>query len=364
MSEERISSSELFTLVFGFIIGSTIVLPIAPMAKKDSWLAEGLAVIGGTLLALIYTSLARRYPGKSLVQYAPLSLGRYVGKAFGVLYIWYALHLGALVLRNFGELITLVLLPGTPPVVVYGVMIFMIALAVRQGVEVLGRTSQFLFIIIVFNIIIITVLIIPRASLDNLRPMLGEGWLPVLKGAWEELAFPYGETVLFAMVLPHLNRPHQARSTFLKALVTGGVLLGIATARNWAVLGNLTSSLIFPSFEVSRMISIADFIDRVEALVLVTWISVGFIKIGVCYYAATTGLAQWLGLQDYRPLVYPIGIIMAALSLLVYANVHEMLDFAARIWPPYSLPFQIVIPLIMLFAATWRRAGGKAPANY
>jgi spore germination protein KB len=41
-------------------------------------------------------------------------------------------------------------------------------------------------------------------------------------------------------------------------------------------------------------------------------------------------------------------MILTGLSLWVYDSAPEMLAWAIEVWPYYSLPFQIFIPLLLL----------------
>lgn len=51
---------------------------------------------------------------------------------------------------------------------------------------------------------------------------------------------------------------------------------------------------------------------------------------------------------------------MTALSILVYKNIMEQISFAAKVWPVYSLPFEVGIPLLLLtvsFVRGYRQVG-------
>jgi spore germination protein KB len=64
-------------------------------------------------------------------------------------------------------------------------------------------------------------------------------------------------------------------------------------------------------------------------------------------------------LADYRPITFPIGTIIGALSFLLFANIHELLTFLSKVWGPYSMPIELGLPLILLTAAWIRKKGGK-----
>jgi hypothetical protein len=54
----------------------------------------------------------------------------------------------------------------------------------------------------------------------------------------------------------------------------------------------------------ARYISITDFLQNLESIIMAIWVAGTFIKISVLYYALVLGTAQWLNLSDYRPLIF------------------------------------------------------------
>jgi spore germination protein KB len=65
-------------------------------------------------------------------------------------------------------------------------------------------------------------------------------------------------------------------------------------------------------------------------------------------------------LENYKPLVFPIGLLLMILSLLLYSNVVELVSFLAKVWPSYSLiVFEVGIPLCLLMTAMIRGQGRK-----
>jgi len=131
----------------------------------------------------------------------------------------------------------------------------------------------------------------------------------------------------------------------------------LITLRTLLVLGPATAKLWYPVLEAVRMINLFNIIQRVEAAVVINWIGFGFIKITVCFYAFVLGLAQWLNLKDYKPLLLPAGVLMVSLSILVYDNYVEEVFFASMIWFPYAMPITFIIPLVMLAVAGIRGQG-------
>ena len=135
--------------------------------------------------------------------------------------------------------------------------------------------------------------------------------------------------------------------------------------RSILTLGEANVSIFFFSTYASvRLINIGEFLQRIEVLVGIIFISGGFVKISICLYAASKGLSKVLSFQNYRQIVAPVGLLMMILSIIVYDNTTDMFDWAKDIYKYYALPFQIILPLIIWITAEikMRKKKGRAAA--
>ncbi|MFZ5644691.1 MAG: GerAB/ArcD/ProY family transporter [Bacillota bacterium] len=90
----------------------------------------------------------------------------------------------------------------------------------------------------------------------------------------------------------------------------------------------------------------------------IVWLPGVFTKIAIFYYAVVLGTAQLLNLKDYKSVVLPVGVILAALSILSVNNSPEMIKYLSTGFPPFSFLFQWIIPLALLAVSIIR--GNKA----
>jgi spore germination protein KB len=121
------------------------------------------------------------------------------------------------------------------------------------------------------------------------------------------------------------------------------------------VLGSTTSTKNYPLMNVSRYISLADFFEHLESAIMAVWIVGAFVKISVFYYAAALGTAQWLNLSDYRPVVWPIGILIVEFSFWSYPSAMDVSRFDIIAFPFYGVLMQTLIPLLLLVIAVVKR---------
>ncbi|MFC4769275.1 GerAB/ArcD/ProY family transporter [Effusibacillus consociatus] len=112
--------------------------------------------------------------------------------------------------------------------------------------------------------------------------------------------------------------------------------------------------IVLSTYEYFR-ISIADFLEHLESIVMAVWVAGAFVKISVFYYLLSLGTAQWLGLSNYRPLVLPLGIYIIVYSILVAPNLQELSSFLRTTNIPFNITITFAIPLLLLIVALIRK---------
>lgn len=351
MNKELISDKQGINLTVLFIFGSSLVMGTGGEAKNDMWISVMLALFISAPTLMIYARILSRYPGKDLYDILEEVFGKYLGRIFSLAFIWFSFHLGALVLRNFGEFMNTVGLPETPIIVPIIMFAFTCALGVKSGIETLAKCSD-LFIVGVFSLLfLLAFLTVPNMRSENLLPIMYNGFKPVLQGAFSAFSFPFGELVVFMMVFDSLKTPNSSYKVYLMSLAIGGLIVLFIAIRNIMVLGGDTlGSVYFPSYAAISRVNIGNFLQRLEISVSIVFILSGFIKISICLMAATKGIAKLFGYKDYRFLVIPVGLLMVNLAYIVYGSIMEMFEWAVDIWPYYAFPFQVIFPLIILIA--------------
>jgi spore germination protein KB len=359
MEKAKIGGIQLFILIMLFEMGSAIVLTLGIQAKQDAWMTILGGLLGGMLLFLVYHRLYLYYPDKTLATYIQDLLGTFVGKVIGFIYVVYFLYLAARVLRDFGELLVTFAYPQTPVLIINAIMMATVVYALNKGIEVLARTSELSFVVLYLLAItgFILVVISGLIKLDNLQPMLENGIQPVLKAVFTETMYvPFGEMVVFTMLLPYLYKPEKAKVIGLSAMALSGLNLTIVSAVNIGVLGvDGFSRSTFPLLSTIQEIEVANFLERLDVLFLITLVIGGFIKISLFFYAAAIGAAEIFRISDYKKLVYLLAPIIIIASLSIADNIFEHAQEGLKIVPIYlHLPLQVVIPILLLIIAFFK----------
>lgn len=352
MNKERISDKQGICLVTLFILGTTLLIGSGSEAKSDAWISVILAVAFAIPAMLIYSRLLFLFPEKDLYDILYMVFGKVFGRVLIIIYIWFSFHLSVLVLRNFSEFTNVVVFPDTPVLLPSAFFMMLCVFGVKAGIEVLGRCAE-LFIVVDIIIISITVFILSTTmDINNLLPILYDGIKPVVKSAFSTLTFPFAETVLFTMAFSSFNTKKSPFKIYLKGLMLGSIIIFITTLRNILILGpDTVARNYFPAYISVSVIRIGDFIERVEATVIIVLLVNVFIKLSIDILVVSKGIAKLFSLDDYRFIVTPVSLLILTFSFFIYENTMEMEEWAFKVWPYYSFPFEVILPAFILIAA-------------
>lgn len=354
LKDKEIPVSQFTFILITFMLGSTHIITTATkLVEQQAWLALLLALGEGLVTALIFLTIAKRFPGKNLVEINELLLGRYLGKFVTIIYLWFFIHIASLELRFIGDFTTLIL-PETPPLVFILSFIIMCASAVRNGIEVIGRCSIVILPLVFSEILLSFGLLIKDMNFDNFLPLFELPFSDLLVTGHIITTVSFGQGILFLMFLPALNEPKKVQRSLFAAFVLALLLLMLINVRNIAVLGGSIEILTYPSYQAVKLINIAEILTRLDILLVFAEILTTFIKVSLLYYIVVLGTAQLLKMDSYLPLVLPIGSIMISLSLLLLGFYLEYFKFTIHVFPLYSFPFELGIPLVLLLLALFK----------
>ncbi|WP_301168858.1 GerAB/ArcD/ProY family transporter [Brevibacillus nitrificans] len=364
LEKGKISASQMGMMLFLAVVASGVMwIPgiTGKYAQNDLWLSPIWAALIGAGTVWIAHRLHRMYPEKTSVQYSEEIMGKVAGKAIGFLFIFFYLHLSGFVVRSYAEFIVQNFLHKTPVSVVIITMIFVCTWAVRAGIEVIGRTAQLFFPVFLIPLLFVP-LLISNMKLDYLFPILEHGLVPTLKGALVPGGW-FSEMFLLSFLLPYVRNQEKGRSSALYAVIGVMLLLMIINFFILFVLGKQIGDFFFPVMVAFRYISVAEFFENMESLVMAIWILGMFVKISVFYYVTVLGASQWFRMSDYRSLVLPIGFLVGLFSFWSFPNFNTGLYFDIYAFPFYGPLIQTVLPLFLLIIASFRKKGQSQNQN-
>ena len=147
MEQARISGWQMFTVTFYFTAGTTWIVLTSQMigdAKQYAWLFCIGAFVYGLALALLWLYLSHHFPGKSLVEIAVETLGKWAGGVIALFYILFFIQIASWVTRNLGDFLHASMMPQTPLAFFNIMVLFTCAYAVVKGVSAIAMVTELL----------------------------------------------------------------------------------------------------------------------------------------------------------------------------------------------------------------------------
>ncbi len=304
----KISALQLAMMFYTSItVTGILFLPIVGyhFAERDYWIAPILSSIIGFMMVIVMFKLHNYYPKETIIQYSCSILGKVVGKVLGAFLLLHLFYVSFNAFWSYAGFVNDYFLPYTPKTVILGSLALICAVAARGGVEVIGRLAELITPLLVILFMLILILLLTEVDLRNLFPILGHGILPTIKASYFSNIW-FSEFMYIGFFLPFLvNQKIEKKRVMISVLLVMITMVSLNMIM-LLVFGKAMSGFSVPFSTAVQYINIYDFFTHLESLVMAFWIMGAFIKMTVLLYILSLGIAQWLNLSDYRPLVLPV----------------------------------------------------------
>jgi spore germination protein KB len=353
MEKGKISALQMAILMYPTIV-ATIILTVpaltAKYAHNDLWLSPIISSVIGYVTVYIAYQLHAFYPNQTVIQFSEHIIGRIAGKVAGFFILFFYIQSTGQILRGYCELLVNSFLLKTPISVIMITMILLCGYVVSCGIEVLGRAAQVFMPAFFIPLIIFFLLLSPEYHFKSIFPILGEGMIPPIKGAIVPASW-FSEFFLMIFLLPFLRDVKKGKKFGMITVFAVMMTLVVVNLMVLFVLGPTTSTWTYPLMTAGRYIGIADFFENLESVAMAIWILGAFIKISVFFYACALGSAQWLNLSDYRPIVWPLAILIVEFGFWSLPSSMAYSKFLTMTLPFFATLIQTILPLFLLIIA-------------
>ncbi|MGN9865209.1 spore germination protein [Bacillus swezeyi] len=361
---ERITTLQTAVIVTNFLLGTGILtLPrtsVDEVKTPDVWITLILGGIIALAAAIIMVKLNHQYPEKTFYEYSQDIIGKWIGGLIGLLFVCYLLAHSGFQVRSMLEIIHFFLLEGTPRWATAMIFLWVGLYLIIGGLSSIARLFEIVFPITVILFLLVVFMSSGIFEMDNLRPVLGQGIGPVLKGI-KVTALSFSGIEIVLILMPFMNQPHKAVQTVVigtaipllfymitVVMVIGALSIDGVVARTWPTID------LMRSFERPGLI-----FERFESFLLVIWIMQLFNTFAISFYGAALGLSQLFkkNIQKVMFILLPV-IYLIAMSP---NNINNMFAFGDLIGNS-GVYLGGLIPILLLVIS--RMKGRKHRSNH
>ncbi|MDR3563431.1 MAG: GerAB/ArcD/ProY family transporter [Negativicutes bacterium] len=347
----------VFTTTFTPIFLSSPAVYI-DQAATAVWLIPLIAGLGGIAMIMVLLFLMRYVPG-DLYEVSEQLIGR-TGARLIAVYLIAAFFIDTvLTLRQFAENTLLTAIPALDITIAIGWYALMAATVILVGIEPIARATYLILPFGLPGIVFLLFFLHDKFDLYNLSPWFGAGLFPVFKTGIAASGLGIGVFILPVLAPAFQNLKTIRTAAFLGfglSAVSRTVILFVYTGIFSVAVGR---EKVLPFFEMTRLIYVNRFIQRVESFFIVLWVIFGIATIAISFYIALYLLTRLFKLASMRPLTLPLAIVATQLALLPSdgATVLEL----SMLTNNGLTAGLFAIPMLLLVAA---RVKGRTTANH
>lgn len=352
VQNDRITTPQVVVMVTNIILGVAILtlprISVEKVKTPDVWLTVILGGLIAMMAGVIMAKLNQRYPGKTFYQYSKELMGRWVGSLLSLPILVYFLLLSGFELRALADVTRMFLLDGTPSWAIMMSFIWVGMYLVLGGINPIARLFEIIFFVTVIIFILSISLGIQLIEWDNLRPVLGSGIMPVIKGL-DTTVFAYTGFEVILVISAFMDRPNQAVIGVLIGMLVPFIFYIIAVIMGvgaFSINGVVTRT--FPTLDLVRSFELRGvFFERFESLFLVIWLMQIFATYTICHYGTALGLAQ-LTKKNIQPYLYGLTPVIY-IAAMIPKNINDVFKLADIIGYIAMFLF-VLLPLLFILS--------------
>lgn len=352
-TDDKITASQATVFLTNTVLGAGILTMPRSITQAiqtpDSWLT---ILLGGIIIMpiiLLMVFLCRQFPGETVFQFAGRIVGKLPGKLLGCLLVFFFVAIAGFEIRSLAEVTLFFLLEGTPIWAVVLPFIWVGAYLVTGGINSIARVFQIVFPITILVLLISFIVSLRIFDINNLRPVLGEGIMPVFKGLKSSVLVYSGCEVVFTLVA-FMQSPKQAA----KAMVSGiAIPFGLYFLTVVVVTGGLSVDSVisstWPTLDLVRSFEITGFfIERLEFPLMVIWLMQMFCNFCSFFFQASLGVSQVFNLS-LQPVSYAL-VPAIFLVTMIPKSMQDVFAFGDAIGQMSVILFLIItVPLTIVW---------------
>jgi spore germination protein KB len=305
-------------LVFAVTIPRIFLTSLARELVDDAqiaWLTSVVTAIASVVMLqlLLYVLSCT---GGDLIDGTRRLLGNAAAWIVALIYIAIFFFNTVLLLREFAENTLITALPYAEFSLVTIWYALWVAVFICYGMEIIGRVSYMVMPFLVGSMLLIIILLIPFYNVYHLIPWEGNGLENVIFHGITAAGINVG-----AVVLAVFAREFQNLKTTTQSLhygLGGSLVMKVCYIQTYLMVFGVYvgQEKVLPFFEMSRLVYINRFLQRIEALLIALWVIVSMLAIAISLYTVVYLIARILDLPSVRPIIPVVSASVAIIAMM------------------------------------------------
>ncbi len=361
LREGKFGTQEAVSIVTIAICNKTLLTSPSYILKElgtSGWYMTFISgIMAGIAFFLIWLML-KRFPGKNIVEIYDVTLGRGFGLIFSFLLMVSFLVSSGLYTREFIDVMKVYIFPVTHSGILIGAEVVLAASLSFIGLEAIARVAKLAAYFALFSILLLVVLSSNYFNLSYIFPVLSFGFVKTLTtGITRSTA--YAEVVILAVLAGSIQGTGNIKKAGVASLIISGAILSLVQLVAILVFSYTgAGEVVSLMYVLSRIIKLGGFFQRLDPLFLLLFITVSTIAVSVLLYTAVSITCKMLRLQDARPVILPVGLLIFTLAMMP-KDLSTLVDVYVPLLRLYGSITFYILPILVLIIAILRNKKGE-----
>lgn len=357
MTNCKMSTAEAIALILTIFGAHSIVsMPRNLLLTTKSATIINIIYVGfiAIVITFLIVKMMKKFPSCDLIDISEYLGGKVFKTIIGFIFIAYFIFSSSILLRNFCESLKILYYPMTSIIFILLTFIIAIAICTRLELSTTAKVNLLLLPFLLFSVLFIFFTNFNHFSMQNIFPILGDGFFNTFVTGLGNLG-AFGGIVMLYFIPPFLKDPKKFKkiSYISIGIAIVYVLLCVATI---LLLFSFLIQIdeVMPLYSAARYIEFGSFFQRLESIFLLIWIfeivSYLCVSIGICMSI----IKKIANLKNSKTLSLPFSLLIMGIALLP-TNYAISRFLENTIYPYLVLGIVFVFGLSILLLANWRK---------
>ncbi|MCM0650727.1 spore germination protein [Clostridium swellfunianum] len=326
-SRHDITSTQLMALLVSAEIGAGIVTLPSILAQKvghDGWIS---IIITGFLciaVGLIIMNLLKSYSDKTIFQINDIIYGKILGFILNFSFLLYLVFIAGMTLRVFMEIVNIIVLKLTPPLVITVIISISTVYGVAKGLKVIARFSVMLYFS--YFIMILTLLMAIKYTRYTYLLPVGYAGLSNIANGVKISAYSFLGFELVAVIYPNIKNKDKAATYMCLSIAITTLYYVMAVVVTTAMFGETKlAMLVFPIYNLEQSLNIP-VIERFDIFYIMFWFPTIASSVRAYFFSAYYGITKVFKIRMKKLLIFALAVAVIAISR-VPRNFEAMYDY-------------------------------------
>ena len=321
----KVSKLEGVLLIMAIMVNG-LLLNIPSSFLQNASTGLFLNTIYITILAIIFAVIINRlfkpFDSRDILDVSEYLGGKPLKIIVGVLFLCFFILIISTLVRFMSHALGLVYFNTAP--IAFILLFFLVPVVYinKLGLKAIARINTIILPLTIIGIVLIALSLWSTIDFNNLFPILGYGLNETfLIGTSNIVVFA---TFTFLYLLPPFVKEYESyKKISIIATVLSGIYLIFTSTLLLVVFPYIThSNEIMSNFLLARLVQYGDFIQRIDALFIFSWILATLSYLSITFFFTLSILKKLLTIKKETELAPSLGLIILGISLLLQRSSH------------------------------------------